>query len=73
MKTPMQELFEQIKEYQITNRHIPIAVQDGFLEKEKKAIADAYNSGAQEEFSSPESGEQYYKETFKPWSKNTNS
>ena len=38
--------------------------REQLLEKEKEQIMDAYNCGIEEEFSSPENGEQYYNQTY---------
>ncbi|MHA1796603.1 MAG: hypothetical protein ACTSUK_10870 [Promethearchaeota archaeon] len=65
MKTPMQELFEEIEEYQAKNKHIPKSVKDQFIEKEKQVIINAYKRGNTDHLVVDyPSAKYYYKKTF---------
>ena len=74
MKTPIQELIEQLKDLRDS---IPdkdamyrggvinsIRLAEGMLEKEKEVIENAYWKGL-EQWDSEDSAEDYYNETFK--------
>ena len=66
MKTPMQELIEQLKELQETqdpySLHDAIEFAESMLEKEKEVIMDAYIFGIQDEYVI--GSQRYYDETF---------
>ena len=77
-KTAMMELIEALEKHRdyvlpcesaldkAYESSLSIAIKEAqqLLEKEKEQIMDAYNCGIEEEFSSPENGEQYYNQTY---------
>lgn len=58
--TPMQMLLEEIAEYQPKRGRIPKAVKEHFINLEKKALIEAYDSGKR-----AETGADYYTQTFR--------
>jgi hypothetical protein len=71
MKTPMQELIEQLKEEKDLHGYekqgyfeTAIELAESMLEKEKEVIVKAYESGCAGVFYELYIGEEYYNETF---------
>ena len=68
MKTPIQELIEQLKELQDTQDpyglHDAIELAESMLEKEKEQIMDAYMEGGDWESLPQPRFDNYYNSTF---------
>ena len=62
----MQQLFDEIKEYQVTNRNIPQNIQDLFLKKEREEIESAFSEGLLLPEESDLNGHKYFELTYTP-------
>jgi len=69
MKTPMQELINELESFGIPILKDEYELIDKYMEKEKQMIIDAWNDGFSmlSDLKDNQSAEQYYNETFKQY------